>query len=175
MYHGKISSKTISPYDTLILNYHLSDEANKWLLICHVSKRKRIGHLQHNLPKWHRPRVPPPDIPVSGCKVYSNPQGFRRMESGYERDTSRGAKTYPSSAQSNYRGAGEASTEEGIITNIRFDRTVLATGRRGRRCASTPYVGHKGPRRVHDNFPSGENSQTTSTLSVSPHQRPQWR
>eukprot|EP00758_Cryptobia_borreli_P010272 Tbor_TRINITY_DN5556_c0_g1::TRINITY_DN5556_c0_g1_i7::g.13855::m.13855 len=85
------------------------------------------------------------------------------MESGYEGRGSRSPKTRPSSAQSNYGGAGEASTKEGLTANIRSDRAVLATGRKGRRCASTPYVGHEGPRRVHDsNFPSVKNSHMTS-------------
>eukprot|EP00758_Cryptobia_borreli_P010270 Tbor_TRINITY_DN5556_c0_g1::TRINITY_DN5556_c0_g1_i2::g.13835::m.13835 len=54
-----------------------------------LPKGKELGAINTAYQSGTDPGCPPPDIPVSGRKMYSNPQGFRRMESGYERGGSR--------------------------------------------------------------------------------------
>eukprot|EP00758_Cryptobia_borreli_P010306 Tbor_TRINITY_DN5556_c0_g3::TRINITY_DN5556_c0_g3_i6::g.13863::m.13863 len=53
MYHGKISSKTISPYDAFVLNYLLSDEADKWCLVFIILNR----NFEEESIKFHNIRI----------------------------------------------------------------------------------------------------------------------
>eukprot|EP00758_Cryptobia_borreli_P017871 Tbor_TRINITY_DN6230_c2_g2::TRINITY_DN6230_c2_g2_i12::g.1724::m.1724 len=53
IFHAKITSKTISPYDACVLNYLLSDDMDKWRLIFLILKRNR----EEDRIKFHNIRV----------------------------------------------------------------------------------------------------------------------